>query len=337
MKAASISIDGMILYYYDLFPERVESYGKVQRITSKKGTFALKETHMGPEEMNWFLHCMERLHELKYDHVVPITPTKYGDPYVVVNNRYYYVTKWHEHDSRNQFAYEDFIIDELGKLHANTVKAQSFSEEVVNDSYAGLLRRFEHRQLEMERFTEVAERQTYISPFELRYLSQFHKMMRIAEEAKHRVTEWYNGCAEHQRYRSVLCHGRPFRGHVVQDQLGEGNFINFERAILDTPVRDLAYFFRTAAQYPEWSEHNAMQWLNRYESHLPLLMEEKALLASYLKFPEPVFSTIQLYQGSPDTSQLDLVRKLDRKLNVMRALDRFTDHFLQEAIPEQQD
>ncbi|WP_349408043.1 spore coat protein YsxE [Pseudalkalibacillus sp. SCS-8] len=330
MRASTISVDGIILYYYDLYPEKIESYGKVQKITTKRGTFALKETSMDLEQMNWFLHCMERLHELKYDHVIPITPTKYGDPYVLVNNRIYYVTKWYEHDSQSSLLYEDFIIDELGKLHVNTVKAQTFSEEVVKDSYSGLVRRFEHRQLEMERFTEVAERQTYISPFELRYLSRFHKLMRIAEEAKQKVHDWYRSCEENKRYRSVLCHGRPFRGHVVQDQFGEGHFINFEKAILDTPVRDLAYFFRTAAQYPEWSEQNAIGWLNRYETHLPLLPEEKLLLASYLKFPEPVFATIQTYQGSPDLSQLELVRKLDRKLKVMAALDRFTDRFLHE-------
>ncbi len=328
MKATSMSVDGIILYYYDLFPEKIESYGRVQRITTKRGTFALKETTMNKEQMDWFLHCMDRLNELGYDHVVPLTLTKYGDPYVIAKNRYFYVTRWYESDSRSSFPYEDFIIDELGKLHANTVKAQSFSEDVIKDSFNGLSRRFEQRQLEMERFTELAERQTYISPFELRYLSQFHKMMRIAEEAKQKVSEWYKGCEEHKRYRSALCHGRPFRGHVVQDGLGEGSFINFERAILDTPVRDLAYFFRTAAQYPEWSEQRAIEWLDRYESHLPLLPEEKVLLASYLKFPEPVFSTIQLYQGSSDISQLELVRKLDRKLNVMKSLDRFTDQFL---------
>jgi spore coat protein YsxE len=331
MKAATISIDGMILYYYDLFPERVESYGKVQKITTKRGTFALKESDMNVEQMNWYLHCMDRLHEIRYERVVPITPTKYGDPFVVINNRYYYVTKWVENDARHDFVYEDFIIEELGKLHVNTVKAQTFSEEVVKDSYTGLIRRFEHRQLEMERFTEVAERQTYISPFELRYLSQFHKMMRIAEDAKQKVTEWYEGCAENKRYRSVLCHGRPFRGHVVPDQLGEGSFINFERAVLDTPVKDLAYFFRTAAQYPEWSEQSAIQWLERYENHLPLLKEEKILLASYLKFPEPIYATIQSYQGSTDTSQLEFVRKLERKMNIMKSLDRFCNRFLHEA------
>ncbi|WP_257346346.1 spore coat protein YsxE [Pseudalkalibacillus decolorationis] len=327
MNAASV--DGVILYYYDLFPEKIESYGQVQKITTSRGSYALKEAKMDQEQMTWFLHCMERLGEIGYNRVVPIVPTKYGDPYVFNGYHFYYLTKWLENDARTSFQYEDFMIDELGKIHSNTVKAQSFSEEVVKDSYGALVRRFEERQLEMERFTEMSERQTYISPFELRYLSQFHRLMRMAEDAKQHVVGWYQGCEEEKRYRSVLCHGRPFRGHIVLDQLGEGNFINFEKTILDTPVRDLAYFYRAAAHYPEWSEQAALEWLGQYERHLPLLPEEKLLLASYLKFPEPVFSTIQTYQGTHELSQLELVRRLDRKLNVMRTLDSFANQLLQ--------
>ncbi|WLD92259.1 spore coat protein YsxE [Alkalihalobacillus sp. AL-G] len=327
MNAASV--DGVILYYYDLYPERIESYGQVQKITTSRGTYALKKTNMNKEQLDWFLHCMNRLNEIGYHHVVPIVPTKYGDSNVTNGYHSFYLTRWCDHEARSGFQYEDFIIDELGKLHSHTVKAQSFSDEVVKDSYNALIQRFEQRQLEMERFTELSERQTYISPFELRYLSQFHRLMRMAEDAKQHVISWYQSCEEQKRYRSVMCHGRPFRGHIVVDQLGEGNFINFERAILDTPVRDLAYFFRTAAHYPEWEEQVALEWLGQYERHLPLLPEEKLLLASYLKFPEPVFSTIQTYQGTHDLSQLELVRKLDRKLNVMRSLDRFANQILQ--------
>jgi spore coat protein YsxE len=331
-QADSHTTIGSVLFFYDLYPEKIVEYGRVKKITTNRGEFALKEANITPKQGAWFLHCLARLSELGYTNFVPLCATKYGDYAVNVSSKVYYLMPWLEEDQRFSLEKEVFLIEELGRIHSLTIKEQIYTTEVVADSYTALVNRFEARQLEMERFTEMAERKTYMSPFELNYLTHFHRMMRLAEEAKKRVADWFQLCEKHKRYRSVLCHGRPSRNHVLFNQSGEGYLLNFERSVLDTPARDLAIFFRTASQYTAWDEEETLYWLECYEKSMPLLPEERVLLSSYLCFPEPLFSLIDQYQSNQtEVSQLEYVQKLERRIVTMRKMKSFAERILQPA------
>lgn len=233
---------GPILFQYDLYPEKIEEVGKVKKVISRRGTFALKETSLNEEEASWFTHVIHRLSEIGYHQIVPLYPTKYGDYTVQYGNRTYYLMPWFAGGDRFGLTREEVIIEEIGKIHFLTLKEQDFSPEVVDHSFQYLMQRWESRQLEMERFAEESERMPYMSPFELTYLSHFHHMMRMAEDAKRRLKDWYDACHSEKRYRSVLCHGKLSRNHLLYSHHGEPHLLNFEKAVLDTPVRDLAVF-----------------------------------------------------------------------------------------------
>ncbi|EIT85352.1 hypothetical protein A374_11430 [Fictibacillus macauensis ZFHKF-1] len=335
MSTSSEGINyGPVLFQYDLYPEKIEDHGQAKKVMSRRGTFALKETSMTEEEQEWFIHVIQRLSELGYHQVVPLYPTKHGDYVVRSGNYTYYLMPWFSAEPRYEYDKDELVIHEIGKIHQLTLKEQDFSQEVVDYSFQYLMQRWESRQLEMERFAEESERMTYMSPFALTYLSHFHQMMRLAEDAKRKLRDWYDICHSEQRYRSVLCHGQLSSQHLLFSHMGEPHLLNFERAVLDTPVRDLAYFFRKAVHQPTWTRETGSKLFELYQRHIELSEEERYLLVSYMSFPEPIFSSIEMYHNQRGQhSQIELVNRLEKRISAMRHIREFCDDILSLPLP----
>ncbi|TMW71606.1 spore coat protein YsxE [Alteribacter natronophilus] len=324
---------GSVLFHYDLYPERVESFGKVSKIHTSRGTFALKKTQLSREEGDWFIHVMRRLDRIGFHYVVPVIQTKYGDFLVRRGNDTYYLMPWYEAHERFQHpvSKEDVILEETAKLHGLTEKNQDYSEETIQASFDSLKRRWDHRKLEMERFADQAESRMYMSPFELTFLTHFHRMTQMAEAAEEHLESWVEMCKEKKAFRSVLCHGRLNKSHVLFDQYGSGYFLNFERAVLDTPARELAILFRHYFQSQPWDTAEGIHWLGTYERHFSLFDEERHLLMSYLAFPESVFHSVDLYRNEQrEKTQLQLVTHLERRILSLNRTNRLMNTLFQE-------
>ncbi|MCD8509340.1 MAG: hypothetical protein LRY73_05285 [Bacillus sp. (in: Bacteria)] len=125
-------------------------------------------------------------------------------------------------------------------------------------------------------------------------------------------------------FRSVLCHGKPSRKHTCFDQYGTAYFLNFEKAVLDTPSRDLALMFRHFFQSRPWDEQEGQHWLQLYERHFALFDEERHLLMSYLAFPESLYQSVDLYTSKDRTiTELQAVTILEKKVLTMNRVMRF--------------
>ncbi|SDZ04805.1 spore coat protein YsxE [Evansella caseinilytica] len=317
---------GAVLFQYDLYPETIETVGKVKKIHTGNGIFALKETKMSAEEADWFVHVIRRLERIGFHYLVPVLPTKYGDYVVRYGEQAYYLMPWYT--DHTEFRYpvqpEEVMAEELAKLHGLTERTQEYSEEVLEESYGVLKKRWAHRRLEMERYADQIEGTVYLSPFQLTFLTHFQRSLHMVEEAERHLTSWMEGAKQKKNFRSVLCHGRPSRKHTCFDQYGTGYFFNFEKAVLDTPARDVALMFRHFFQSRPWDEHEGLHWLQLYEKHFALFDEERHLFMSYLVFPESLYLTVDNYmKKEKQYTELEAVTHLERKVLTMNRIYRF--------------
>jgi spore coat protein YsxE len=319
-----------LLFHYDLYPEQIEEYGKIKKVSTSRGDFALKETTMSRVEADEFIQVMRRLGKLGYKQAVPILPTKYGEYSITTHAHSYYVMPWIEPvDYLELESQEEKMASQLGVIHRLTVKVQPFQKEQVEQSFQQLLIQWERTQLELTRFADQAERKTYMSPFELTFLTHAHMLDQMAEAAKTHLKAWYDSCIEKEKYRSVLCHGRLSRKHALFNAEQEPLLLNFERAGLDTPARDLATFCRLSFPYAYWSEEEVLRWFMRYEHHLPLLDEEKQLICGYLNFPDPIAYAVDSYVNKRKSlSELQHVQRLEKRLMAMRKVQRLTQKLI---------
>lgn len=319
-----------ILFQYDLYPDQIESFGKAKKLFTQKGMFALKETVMTDEQRTWFVHVMERLHRIGFDPFVLPLPTKYGQLLTVVEGKTWYITPWIEEDGPHILSREERLIEAAALLHLLTEKEQEFSERAVEGSYNGLLERWRTHAAELDEFASAAERKIYFSPFELAFLSSFREVMEASNAARNRLSGWMEQAGTEKRFRVVLCHGRLSASHFVG-----GRLLNFEHAVLDSPVRDLAVFFRNAFMRGIPENEDPFEWLQSYEKRFPLREEEKMLLAAYLAFPEPIRLSVREYVNPrPEESELIRVQKLEYRFRRFKDLCRFAERITEQSAED---
>lgn len=304
-----------ILFLYDLQPKKIEQHGKVSKIVTSRGSYALKETTLNTEQQAWFRHVLERLYSLRFP-VVPLLPTKYGDILVNRGGSLYYLMPWIQEQEPTRYVKAESVLDLTANLHFLTVKEQDYSPDMVESSQALLEKRWGEQQVEFEQFASSAEHHVYQSPFELQFLSHFHQLMSRAEEAKSHLKSWKDKSLDTKQLRTVLCHGKLSPHHVIMTQ-NKPALINFERAVLDTPVRDLAIFLRRACLYLTLDADQWYRMLNSYETIFPLNDEERTLLKSYLTYPEPFYNLLNQYKHP------------ENKMNELTFVQRFEHHLLQ--------
>ncbi|PYZ93652.1 spore coat protein YsxE [Salipaludibacillus keqinensis] len=317
---------GAVLFQYDLYPEKVEHIGKVQKVETNYGTFALKKTTMKKSEADWFINVMRRLERIGFPYVVPVLPNKYGD-YTVTDGQFiYYLMPWYEDHQqfRNPVQPEDTLVEQVAKLHSLTEKTQDYAADSLDESSQLLKKRWDLRKLEIDKYVDEIEQHTYYSPFELTLLTHFERIKFMALQAEEQLELWLEKANEKKSSRSVLCHGRLKRSHACYDEYGTAYFLNFERAVLDTPARDLAMLFRHFFQSRPWDEVEGHHWLNLYEKHFAFFDEERHLFMSYLTFPENIYRMIDHYRQAGRTkSELQMVMQLERRVLTMNRIHRF--------------
>ena len=111
-----------------------------------------------------------------------------------------------------------------------------------------------------------------------------------------------------------LCHG-DFQHHnaLVYDE--RVYIINFEKYVVDHPMRDFSLFFRKVMEKNNWKEEIGQLMLQSYQRQKPLSEEDRIQLYCRLSYPEKFRKIVNFYYGSskvwiPDKN----MEKLDKIL-----------------------
>lgn len=323
-------IEERIAHDYRLKIDKVERNKKVMKLTTNRGEYALKETILQDKEDERFIHMLRRLERIGYHKLVPILPNKYGEYTLNLGDKIYYLMPWIEDERyEGRETKEEKIISEMGVIHRLTVQKDPFKKELFEKSTKQLLKRWDMKRLEIERFADEAERKVYPSPFELTFLTNAHFFITSCEQAQEHIEKWHDACIEAETFRTVLCHGHLSRQHVHFTREGKPIIFNFERAHYDTPSRDLALFCRSAFHYSLWDDEEMLRWFAIYDYHLPLYDEELQLMFAYLSFPEPIYSAMQQYKRKPQkSSELEHVARLERRVLMLAKAHRLKTYLL---------
>lgn len=315
---------------YRLDIEGVKRHKKVMKLTTNRGEYALKETILQDKDDERFIHMLRRLERLGYHKLVPILPTQYGEYTITLDNKVYYLMPWVEDEAfESRETKEEKIISEMGIIHRLTAQKDTFKKDLFEQSTKQLLKKWDMKRLEIERFADEAERKVYPSPYELTFLTNAHFFITLCEQAKEHIEKWHDACLESDTFRTVLCHGHLSRQHVHFTREGKPIILNFERASYDTPSRDLALFCRSAFHYTLWDDEQMMRWFAIYDYHLPLYDEELQLMFAYLSFPEPIYSSMKQYKNMHrNMSELEHVAKLERRVLMMAKVHRLKSYLL---------
>ncbi len=102
---------------------------------------------------------------------------------------------------------------------------------------------------------------------------------------------------EYIKEQGMFCHGDYQYHNIirVQDRFA---IINFERCIMDNPVRDLYLFMRKLLEKSNWSQKLGDTLLNAYSSIRPLPARSFVELYYRFSYPEKFWKIVNFYFNS---------------------------------------
>lgn len=301
-----------ILKYYSIQPNFVENFGRVRRIYSDKGVFALKK--ISPKHGTEFIRHVQQLYQNGYNRIVPIYPTLDGRYAVLYQNDLYYLMPWLSNEvkeDRNERHQQMFR--ELARLHTLSAREIPVNKEDKQQHYENTIHDWEKESELLEGFIVQCEGKFYLSPFELLFYQYYFNINQALQYSKRKFEDWYEKTKEKEKARVVLSHGKISTEHFIYDDRGYGYFTNFEKSNLGSPMHDLLPFIsRTLTTLPKQNEE-CVEWLYTYFKYFPLKEDEMLLFSSYLAHPGHIIRCVEEYHKSQKKDERKQVFKLQKQ------------------------
>ncbi|MEH7387745.1 spore coat protein YsxE [Bacillus sp. JJ1521] len=295
MNNNDVSSIGPILKKYNLQPSSLEQLGKVTKIVTNKGIYALKSiSHKINPSFPTFL---QQLFQQGYTRAVPIYPTVEGNYLVYHNQKFYYLMPWLKSNApEHRVVHYHAFFTEIARIHLTTARKQQINDENdITGHYETIIKKWEERNQFLEGFVEKAEAKWYMSPFELQFCTYFYEISLASSFARTQLNKWHELMVEKKSFRTALTLNNLSDTHFLYDESGKGYLSNFERAGYANPTNDLvSLYYRILKTYPTLCT-DCLEWFDSYQSRFPLLEEEFYLFLSHFTFPEPIYRCVRNY------------------------------------------
>lgn len=154
---------------------------------------------------------------------------------------------------------------------------------------------YEKRNRELRRIRKFLLGRSQKTWFEISLLGCFDRFMEMAREASEGWQSY--AAAARKNPREAYCHG-DYQYHNVLWHQRNWYLINFERCILDDPVRDLHLLMRKLLEKSGWSVSLGEKLLGEYESIRPLSAISRIDLYYRLAYPEKFWKIANFYYNS---------------------------------------
>jgi spore coat protein YsxE len=302
-----------ILKHYQVDPYFIEDFGKLLKVYSNKGTFALKK--IPPHSGTDFIRHVHLLYQKGYNRIVPVYPTIDGRYGVLHEKDLYYLMPWlpnevkEDHSERHQQLFR-----ELARLHTLSAKEIPVKTEERTEHYEKTIQQFEKNQEFLTGFIEECEKKVYMSPFELLFCLYYNEISQALHFSKKKLEEWYETTKEQEKARMVINHGKISSEHFIFDEKGYGYFSNFEEAGYGSPIHDLLPFLSRTLKTSPKKNDDCVDWVYHYFKYFPFKTDEKLLFFSYLAYPIPIIQVAEkYYRKQNQKNELKFVTQLQRQ------------------------
>lgn len=314
---------------YDMFAQTIQMLKEpnVYKVMTPFGSFVCKRTEASHGRLRFVTGVLRHLQHRGWDGALPIVYSKYDEPFVVREQSTYYLTPWQPPSPLEQAGVEGWAVsamERLAELHQLTQNYRYDDPRQVEPLVDTLLQKWRAWLDLMERHQAYAKSLSYPSPFDVVFLANYAFIREMADTAVQSLADWRERHQTYAHFRLSLIHGYPHPSHTLIDASGKVRLINFDRAVFDTPVRDLAMFYRSYF-YSMGDDVTASAVYRKYAAIFPLRPDEIDLLSAFLLYPERVIRDIEAYYGrKKDWNELTAVRRLEKDLDRFIRLCRWT-------------
>lgn len=147
----------------------------------------------------------------------------------------------------------------------------------------------------MRRYLREKSQKTEFEIYLLHHYDFFYEMALSAAEELQEYTADFD--EEKIREKGNFCHG-DFQYHNLLFTQGNFSVINFEKYMLDNPVRDLYLFLRKLLEKNSWSVSLGLNIFTAYETERSLTDEDRMQLYYRFAYPEKFWKIVNFYYNN---------------------------------------
>lgn len=288
-----------VLEQYDIRVLRLLKGRGAVLCETEDGWKILKE-YKGSGTKLWYQsRLLEEIKNRGYLHVEQIIPSKEGELTVKEEDgTLYYLKDYSNGKECNIREYKDCMtaMTCMARLH-QAMEGKEFAEQKEVPFYHAITE-IEKQNRELRKIKKYLREKRQKTEFEYFLLQNFDLFLEKAERVLEGMKEHKELFSEEKiRSQGSLCHG-DLQHHNLLLWEGKGFFINFEKAVVDSPIRDLALFFRKMMEKNNWSQEMGNHALEAYERIRALTEEEKIQLRYRLSYPEKFRKIANFYYNS---------------------------------------
>lgn len=313
-----------LLHEYDIVPTSMKQVQSVWKVTSDKGTFAVKISKQTAQHLAFVQQNLLYMQQAGVTGVLPFIPTKGGQPFIPLVDGAIYVVPWIEGATGKEIIQKPHILEamftQLGSMHR--LGMGRYREQLGTLFYEGerLQKSWNGRINRLQEFREQVNKRVYPSPIDVVFMANIDQLLEVTIEATGRLEEWLKATEDAEEIRLTLCHGRLGIDHMIFAE--QSYFINFDHANLDFPARDLSFLLRHLIS--RMGDQTRLEgWLELYLQHNSLTSDELEILNISLQYPSSVIQFLERYyteQFAGRWTELTLVRRFEKLIDEQQLL-----------------
>lgn len=318
----------------------LENYDIVVNQTSKgrgaiicdtnKGTMILKEYKGSKEKLQLDQALLEHVQKKI---TVPIEQLQFTkDEELFVTDFYgntYILKTYFKGNECNLQSEEEIInaIKTLAKLH----KGMIFEgyKDIYTPTIIKLDEEFDKSNKELKRVRNFLRNKKQKNDFEQFLYNEYNYFINQAIEIKEQMLHYYK--VDDYLYikdKGIFCHG-DYQHHNILVDGGTMNIINFEKIIMDEPIRDLYLFLRKLLEKNSWSIELGDKIISAYNDINVLSMKDMLKLYYRLAYPEKFWKIVNHYYN---TRKVWIPEKNGEKLQRVIAQEKEKQEFLEKIF-----
>lgn len=181
---------------------------------------------------------------------------------------------------------------------------------------------FEKHNKELRRVRKYLKERSQKTDFEIFLMKNYDYFFNLALQITEELRFYQNKMEN--RY---VCHGDYQHHNIIISDDGM-HLINFEKCVLDSPVRDLYLFMRKLLEKSGWAQSVGFELVNSYEKVRPIEKEEYLQLYYRLAYPEKFWKIVNFYYNSgkawiPGKNLEKLCKVTEQEKDKREFLDKF--------------
>ena len=183
---------------------------------------------------------------------------------------------------------------------------------------------FDKHNKELKRVRKFLKDKSQKSDFELQLMRTYDYFLNIAFKVTEELRFFIH---EIKVEPSTVCHG-DYQYHNILLTAGKISLINFEKCVIDNPVRDLYLFMRKLLEKSNWSDSIGDVLVSAYIEEREMSLADRTQLYYRLAYPEKFWKIVNFYYNSGKAwiSGKNL-EKLEKLMNQEKEKQRFLEGY----------